>query len=212
MCEKTLQPARIQERILSEFFSAPILGNTERGIYCEAMIAEQLGQPARITSHGWYPWDIQIGDNRADWPERIRIQIKNSARLQTWHGPGQQSDCSFRLNFRRLPEYFHRDNPDIPCEDLGFLSDLFLLCHHPETDSAKADHRDPGQWQVHVLSARRDGGHVTSGEFAGLHTQALLRGQSALIRKPETLGRGIRGRRPAPPVRLTELTLGMLLQ
>jgi hypothetical protein len=61
---------------MQEFLGAPVMDNNLRGYWCEAMVAEALGKECRITSKGWAPWDLEIGPTNADYPARIRIQVK----------------------------------------------------------------------------------------------------------------------------------------
>ncbi|MDK3073170.1 hypothetical protein QO034_08625 [Sedimentitalea sp. JM2-8] len=130
-----LNIAQIQRRVQREFLSARIMDNNLRGYWCEAMLAEALGDQCAICSFGWAPWDLQIGKSEDTFPSRIRIQVKNSAARQTWHSESDApSDCLFNLTYRKRPHYFERDNPGIPCETFGFMCDLFALCHHSEID------------------------------------------------------------------------------
>lgn len=204
-----LTPDRIRTRLVTEFLSAPILENALRGYLCEAMLAEQLGPLCRITSHGWAPWDLEIGPRTGTCPDRIRIQVKNSARLQTWHAEGHPaSDSLFNLTWRHRPSYWMRDAADVPCEEEGFLCDLFALCHHPVEDRTLADQTDPAQWQVYLLAADPACGHVTTGEIAACRATLARTGRpSSAQRRPATLAQGIRGRRDARPIPLVSLTL-----
>ena len=198
MSDPLSAPARIAARVLTKFFTGPILDNTQRGYFCEAMVAEMLGPAARIVSHGWHPWDIEFGDTRADFPQRIRIQVKNSARLQTWQRRGPDADCSFILPYRRRPGA--AGPPGVTREERGFLCDLFALCDHPETDRTVADHTDPAQWLVCLLPTDPRLGAITPGDIACLDSRLASATAPAIIRTVRTLAQGIRGRR-APCIR-----------
>lgn len=203
---------RVLDRMTREFFDRPVMDNALRGYWCEAMVAEALGPAARIVSHSWHPWDIQIGPDRASFPERVRIQVKNSARLQTWHENGSPpSRCVFHLPYRRLPASFTHGAPQVPCEPKGFLCDLFALCLHSEVVPDRADQREPAQWSVYLLPVVGPRQAVTDTELA-FAEDALSKGarSSNVVRRPETLSQGIRGRPPVLPISLTALGLGHL--
>ena len=185
------------------------MDNTVRGLWCEFMVAEALGQQCKAVGFAWHPWDLQFGDNKDLFPDRIRIQVKNSARLQSWHETsGKVTDCKFGLTWRKRPEYFAKDFPDTPCEDQGFMCDLFILCHHPGLTLTQTDHRDPTQWEFFLLPTRGPNIAVTKAEIAGLRTKISEPKASARTeRQPHTLIKGIRGRPPIKPLGINELTL-----
>src|SRR4051794_40000142 len=89
---------RIRERISSEIFDRKLMDNQMRGVWCEFMVAEALGPSCSVVSHGWHPWDLQIGAATAEFPERILIQVRNTARTQPWNKPlGIFSSCKWKL-------------------------------------------------------------------------------------------------------------------
>lgn len=113
---------QISNRLMDSLLSERIMDNSLRGYWCEAMVAEALGPECKLVSQGWYPWDLQIGPDESEVPDRIRIQVKNSARLQQWNlENGKLSDCQFNLKYSKRPDYFERDYPGVACEDCGFL-------------------------------------------------------------------------------------------
>lgn len=199
----------IRLRVMQEYLGAPILDNNLRGYWCEAMVAQALGPECRITSQGWAPWDLEIGNSNDTFPHRIRIQVKNAARRQTWHqSTSAGSEAVFTLSYRKRPLYWTRDFPDHPCEDAGFLCDIFALCYHEEIDPISADQRDPSQWKVFLVSAYGADGDITKAELASCSTKLEIGQQRAsLNRRPDTMVQGIRGRRPAKPIHLPDLKL-----
>ena len=204
----------IRRRLISEYFDSKILENNLRGYWCEAMVAAALGKTCKITSGGWAPWDLQIGEDTENFPDRIRMQVKSAARLQTWHSPGAEaSDPIFSLKYRNRPSYWARDFPSRSCETSGFLCDIFVLCFHDNSDRSTADQRDPAQWKVYLLSAHPEDGDITRDEFAERERTLNRTGrQSALQRRPQTMTEGIRGRRPTLALPLGELTSGAIYQ
>ena len=176
------------------------------------MVAEALGPECRIVSGGWHAWDLQIGPDEATFPQRLRIQVKNSARLQTWNAEsGKLSETTFQLTYRRRPAYFARDFPGVPCEDVGFMCDLFILCHHPIEDPKLADHRDPNQWEFFILPVVGANPAVTELEIAYKKKFVEQTGKpSSTHRRPRTLVQGIRGRPRISPVSIDELSPDLL--
>jgi hypothetical protein len=196
-------------RFMSEAFAQPLMDNALRGYWCEAMVAEALGPDCRLVAQGWHPWDLEIGDPFGNFPDRIRIQVKNSAQLQSWNQvSGRPSEASFSLKWRHKPGFFERDNPGVPCEVEGFLCDLFILCHHPEIDPKRADHRDPKQWGFYLLPVVPGHNAVTANEVNWLRNRLAATGKpSNTQRRPETLANGIRGRQPIRAVGIDDLTI-----
>ena len=203
-----LTPERISQRVLSEYFDLRVMDNNLRGYWCEAMVAEALGPDCRVCSGGWAPWDLELGAASKTFPDNIRIQVKNTARVQSWHGPTSvPSDPMFNLSYRSLPEYWNRDNPDRQCEAQGFLCDLFVLCFHGIDALEKADQRDPNQWQVFLISASPRDGDITENEIRSCRKAHLGTGRpSTLQRRPATMAKGIRGRRATVNMTLTDLS------
>lgn len=135
---------RIRGRLINDLYDQPLMQNNLRGVWVEYLVADALGANCRIVSHDWNAWDLEFGNSRCTYPDRIRLQVKNTARTQPWHKrTGQLTECQWSLKLRRRPSYFEQYNPGVPREDYGFLCDAFLLCHHPIEDWSIADHQDP---------------------------------------------------------------------
>ena len=199
---------RVLNRVLKEFFDTRLIDNNLRGNLAEAMVADQLGEPWRIVSGGWHAWDIQFGPDDASYPERIRLQVKNAAAVQTWHHEDSApSKPKFTLSYRPRPYYWDRD-ANTPCEDLGFLCDAYVLCLHGETRKEQVDHRDLEQWQVYLLPVVGPNNAVTSSEFDWMNKKARTsrNGRSSTERTASTLSKGIRGRPKIAPIPMKELT------
>lgn len=194
---------RIADRLMKDIFRQRRIDNNFRGPWTEFMVAEAIGNECEVVSHGWHPWDLQIGDRTKEFPERIRIQVKNTARLQTWHKPGDKlSDCQWVLRIGSPPEYFLEQNRDVPCESYGHLCDLYVLCFHPEEDFDIADHQDPFQWEFYLVPATTDHSMFPVKE----RPTSQKTYQSYRVR-PESLKQGIRGRPPVAPLTFGELDI-----
>lgn len=201
----------ILERLQDGLLSARILDNTIRGLWCEYMVANALGDECQAVGLGWNAWDLQIGRSDAEFPNRIRIQVKNSARLQVWSRNGHRSYCQFELKYRRKPFYFHELNNKMPCEDSGFLCDIYILCYHPIEDEAVADQLDVDQWLFYLAPVVGPNAAVTASEVEWAAATLDKTGRpAACIRRPDTLEKGIRGRPAIRPVSFAQLTLPAL--
>jgi hypothetical protein len=202
----------IKSRFFNEAFADPLMDNTMRGYWCEFMLAEALGESCKTVGLGWHPWDLQIGDESEAYPARLRIQVKNSARLQPWNRQtGKVSNCKYSLKWRKRPEYFEIDNPNVPCEPEGFMCDLYILCHHPVEDFKIADHRDPQQWRFYVLPVVGPNLSITDSELQNMRAKLSGNGKSASTdRQPHTLEQGIRGRPAIRALKISELSVDSL--
>lgn len=197
---------RIMLRLRSEIFDRPIMDNTMRGLWVECMVAEALGSTCSIVSHGWHPWDLQLGRSADEYPRRIRIQVKNTARLQTWEDPKRPlTECLWTLAMRPRPAYFDRYNDGVACEEYGFLCDLFILALHDNEDRRSADQRCPDQWRFFLVPVV--GPNALFQIKQGREGQ---RSNPSYTVKPATLQRGIRGRPPVNPVPWSNLTSQMI--
>ncbi|SEW22802.1 hypothetical protein SAMN05444851_2297 [Aliiroseovarius sediminilitoris] len=205
---------QIQNRLNDHLFKDRILDNSFRGFWCEAMVAQALGQRCAIVGDGWFPWDLQIGPLTANFPDRVRVQVKNTARLQPWNlHDGIQSKASFNLTYRNLPKSLRFEERGIPCESRGFLCDAFILCEHPENDPRRANQKDPSQWRFYVLPVRGPNSAVTETEMQYLEGRLAAGSTSASTqRHPRTLAKGIRGRPQIHSIGIAELTLRNLKQ
>ena len=158
--------AQVRERMFRDIFDQRLMDNSFRGIWCEYMVAEALGSACRTVGVGWHAWDLEIGESRNAFPERIRIQLKNSARLQSWNAKsGTVSSCEFHLKYRNRPYYFEQSNPGVPCEAFGFLCELYILCLHDEANPERANHADLDQWKFFLVPVVGPICAVTSAEL-----------------------------------------------
>jgi hypothetical protein len=210
--DRMITADQVKHRFLKEAFSVPLLDNTMRGVWCEYMVAEALGGECRAVGLGWNAWDLQIGEDDQVLPDRIRIQVKNNARIQPWNaGTGKLSDPLFTLPWRRRPGYFENYMPNVPCEPEGFLCDVFILCHHPVEDEQLADHREPGQWECYVLPTTGPNCAITASEVKWARGNLESgKTRSSTQRTVGSLRKGIRGRPPIESVGIEELSVRLV--
>jgi hypothetical protein len=193
---------RTRRQLLAELFDQPLIQNNLRGVWMEYVVAEALGANFKLVSQDWHAWDIEWGVAAAVYPDRIRIQVKNTARTQTWGKHlGIYTDCMWSIALRNRPSYFEKYNPGIPCEQYGFHCEIFVLCHHPEEDWQKADHRDLEQWNFYVLPVTRD--HCVYPIHAIDPNVRQKKKTFSVV--PRSLESGIRNRPGVKPVKLPGL-------
>lgn len=202
MCTEDDYVARIKNRLMADLFGQPLMQNNLRGVWIEYMVAEALGPECRLVGGDWNAWDLELGDVRAEYPERIRIQVKNTACTQTWNQRfGRLTECEWALTLRRKPNYFAKYNPDIACEDYGFLCDVYVLCHHKEKDFSVADHHKAEQWDFYIVPVT-----PRHNLFRVLPPKDDRQRSKTYNVRPATLRKGHRGRSPVEPVSFAELS------
>ena len=193
----------ISQKIIDDTFNVKLMDNAMRGIWAEYMVAEALGEKCKIVGRDWHAWDLQIGDDFDIFPNRIRLQLKNTARLQSWYDKTlKPSKCQWKLPISNKPSYFDEYHAGVPCEDYGHLCDLYVLCHHPIEDFAIADHRDVNQWVFYLLPVVG-----AKAMFEPYTKPEGQRSNPSYTVVPQSLRKGIRGRRPVEPVDFDGLTI-----
>ena len=137
-------------KLVAVCYDKLLINNVDRGRYVECMIALSLGDGWSLTSEvwDWSPWDIA-------GPCGARIEIKQSARLQTWSlglGAPRPRPPSFDIAVRKAR---WTKGGDHPCYVPGRPADIYVFAWHPVRDPETADHRDPGQWRFFVVPEER---------------------------------------------------------
>jgi hypothetical protein len=194
---------RIRAKLSAALFDQKLIQNNLRGIWMEYVVAEALGANFRLVGQDWHAWDIEWGEQKAKYPDRVRIQVKNTSRTQTWGKKLQlYTDCQWTISLRNRPSYFDKYNPEIPCEQYGFHCELFVLCHHPEEDWCLADHRDLAQWDFYLLPVTRDHS-IYPIQHVNPHKPQDPKSFTVV---PKSLAQGIRKRPCIEPVKFDELT------
>lgn len=187
---------------MRDIFDSRLMQNNLRGIWAEYMVADALGRNCSIVSQSWNAWDLQFGDPASEYPNRIRIQVKNTARTQVWHQATRRlTDCQWSLALRNKSAFFDRDNPGVQCEDYGFLCDVFVLCHHFIEDWKVADHRDARQWRFFVVPVT-----LEHSIYRIVVPETSPRKSKTYTVVPASLKKWIRGRPPIRGISIEELT------
>lgn len=145
MASTTPDRSEIIEMVAKQMYSGRILNNAHRGDLVEMMVLAALGPEWRHVGLGWHPWDLQRGNG----PDRIRIQVKQTAAVQLW---GDTVSRVLQFGWRpNPPSYFERDNPDEEIETEGWFCEMFVFGIHDEMDRSLIDQADPAQWEFIVI-------------------------------------------------------------
>lgn len=136
-----MKPDDVVARVTSHLFGSPIIQNDVRGAVVEAIVAAALEPDWELCSEGWSGWDLQN-------PDRLRIQVRNSAALQSWGGEPKPQSFSIAPS----KGYFLPDGTTW-VDEPGRHAEIYVLAWHPVVDDT-ADHRDPSQWWFYVIDAR----------------------------------------------------------
>ena len=135
------------QQLVDRVYNQPLIGNVERGAYVECLIhlaLSELRPPWRLTEGTWDPWDLWQPESGA------RIEVKQSAALQTWSEPNAAPSAGSSPTFDIAP----RGGPTAT-EPPQRYADLYVMAWHAETDPSIADHRLPDQWQFYVVPEHR---------------------------------------------------------
>lgn len=133
--------ADVVARVSDAAFGRPLVTNVLRGHVAEAIVALALEPEWRWCSADYCSWDFERTDG-------LRLEVKQSARLQTWDtGGGAQVRPSFDVRERtgRWEQAAWIAEPGRPAH-------LYLFCYHGRCNP-RTDHRDPEQWEFFVVPA-----------------------------------------------------------
>ena len=118
-----------------------IMGNTERGVFAEFLVATALGID-NIPRQNWLPYDLL-------YKKEIRIEIKSSAYLQSWEQEklsniifGIKKSRSWDPNTNKLNDIVQRD------------SNLYVFCLYAEKEKSKANLLDLDKWEFYILPTK----------------------------------------------------------
>lgn len=134
--------------LLRERYDRPVMSNLIRPHYVEFMIGAALGSAWTVVSADWAGWDLEHAGG-------ARIEVKQSAALQTWTGRQSLNGRTTRGSFdvRRRTGYWTDGGARWLAYD-GRAADLFVFAWHPVVDAARADQRDPWQWLFYIVPER----------------------------------------------------------
>ncbi len=141
---------RVVERLFDRLYNRRIIDNVDRGVYLEYLIELVLQEldPAWECMPGWSMWDLAHKRSRA------RIEVKQSAKRQTWSVGSQSLGSAPRFGI--APTKWYWGNPEgasVETEPQRW-ADLYVFAYHPEGDQNVADHRLPDQWEFYLVPER----------------------------------------------------------
>ena len=144
----------VTQRLVERVYHQRLIGNVERGAYVECLIELALSElrPPWSLTGTWAAWDLEQAESGA------RIEIKQSAALQTWSAPNAVPSTGASPTFDIAPRsgyYAADDSGWIANETPQRLADLYVMARHNEMDPSIADHRLPEQWQFYVVPEHR---------------------------------------------------------
>jgi len=128
----------ILRKVADAAFGRPLVTNVLRGMVAEAIVACALEPEWHWCAQDYANWDFERADG-------LRLEVKQSAARQSWATSDKPSACSFDIAARkgRLEGATWIDAP-------GRAAQIYVFAHHPVADIS-ADHRDPAQWNFHVV-------------------------------------------------------------
>lgn len=117
-----------------------LLGNTERGILAEYLVRLALYITGNRLS--WDKYDLL-------YKERIRIEVKSSAYIQTW-GQKELSSISFSIS----PSLGWDVNSNLYEDTRKRQSDIYVFCLLDCKDQSVVQPTDTSQWIFYILPTR----------------------------------------------------------
>ncbi len=139
---KTSQHEQIIENVVKAHYRKLLMNNVHRAHYVEAMISLALDERWRLVSRDWdwAPWDLESDDG-------VRLEVKQSAAVQSWNTHDPQENRSFDIAQRNgYWDYESRWHAG-----KARYADIYLFAWHPELNRKIADHRCPEQWLFFVI-------------------------------------------------------------
>ncbi len=124
-----------------QFAYSDLLGNTERGILAEFIVANALDVNQTIKER-WDAYDLET-------PEGIKVEVKSSAYIQSW-GQKRLSKISFGVR----PTHAWDAKTDTFSSDKQRWADVYVFCVLAHKDQDTIDPLNLDQWEFYVLSSK----------------------------------------------------------
>ncbi len=142
--------AEIISQIASELYDQPIMSNLARPPYVERMVARVLGDNWQHVGSGWNGWDVEHK------PSGARLEVKQSARRQSWTESGKfKANDSPRFDIRHRSGQYAADGKTWIAGDVR-PADIYVFAWHSRFDPIEGvDHRIPDQWEFFVLAEQK---------------------------------------------------------
>ncbi len=91
---------RVLESLFKDLFDQPVIGNTIRGFFAEALVADLLGCEWKLVSKDWASWDLE------HIPTGLRGEVKQSAAFQTWTASYTAKNAAPRFDIKPRKGYW----------------------------------------------------------------------------------------------------------
>ncbi|GLI91475.1 hypothetical protein [Methylocystis echinoides] len=139
--------ANIFQDLIGELFDRKVMGNLYRPHYVERLVVKGLGEGFSLTSADWSGWDIEHSCG-------VRIEVKQSAALQTWTGRESVNGRTTPGSFDIAPRTGYFDGGStLWVKHPGRPAQIYIFAWHPITELDVCDQRDPAQWRFFVTPA-----------------------------------------------------------
>lgn len=136
---------KVLDSAFSTLFDQRVIGNTIRGFYAEALVAELLGPDWKLVSQDWAGWDLERKSG-------LKGEVKQSAALQTWDIGKKEGKRRPSPSFDIAPRKGYWLG-DVWVEKPGRIADVYFFCWHDCLDRNLADHRRADQWKFFVVAS-----------------------------------------------------------
>lgn len=123
-----------------QWSASNLLGNTDRGILAEFIVAAALDIDLKVHRNDWDAWDLTSN-------EKIKIEVKSSAFIQTWY----QKDFS-KISFSIKAKRNYDSSTNLLSLTPQRLSDVYVFCLLHHKDQATIDPLNLDQWEFYVVS------------------------------------------------------------
>jgi hypothetical protein len=143
MANEPPTPEAIRNAASQVAFSKRLIQNNFRAVIAEVIVGHALGADWKHCSADWYGWDFVHADG-------ARLEVKQSARRQTWAAPIKKYVP--RFDVRARTGYWEDGVKWIP--KAGRHADIYVFAYHPIDDDS-ADHGDPLQWDFYVVAVAK---------------------------------------------------------
>ena len=130
----------VRDAVSQSAFGAPLIQNNLRALVVETIVEFALAPNWKRCGADWSGWDFQHLDG-------MRLEVKQSARRQTWASPKfpapPRFDIAERTGYYEGPTWIAK--PGRPAQ-------IYIFALHEVIDET-ADHRDALQWSFYVVPA-----------------------------------------------------------
>lgn len=131
---------KVFEKASKSAFGNPLITNINRGLIAEAIVDLAIEPSWHWVSSDYSGWDFEH-------PNGLRLEVKQSALLQSWNDNGSLSKASFDIAPRT-----GRYEGQTWIDEIGRAAQIYVFAHHTIA-TENADHRDPKQWEFYVIAA-----------------------------------------------------------